>query len=118
MLKYSEMCVRLCEEFGPVSNWPTPTPYKPGFLRLAQRKSEKRICKALGVSEITLSMRMRFWEQIYEGQGYTDATGYKIRMWKAMLGLPFLPAKVSFSAIRNDRELLIKYGFMETDDDF
>lgn len=111
------MCVRLCEEFGPVSNWPAIAPYKPSFFNFGLRKLERRICKTLCISEITLSMRMRFWEQVYAGQGYTDATGYKIRMWKAMLDMPFLPAKISFSAIRHDRGLLIKYGFMENVDE-
>lgn len=112
-ITYATMCDRLCDEFGSVSNWPVPSRNKPRYFKWLQRKLERRVCNALGLDEITKEMRVRFWGQVNEGQGYTDATGYRLRCWQAMLGLRYLPAEISFSTIRGNKELLIKYGFLE-----
>lgn len=112
-LTYSEMCNRLCGEFGSVSFWPIISPTRPRLFNRSRRKLERRVCAALGLEEITNDMRAKFWHQVNEGQGYTDATGYRLRCWQAMLGLRYLPAEISFSTIRGNKELLIKYGFLE-----
>lgn len=101
---------KMTAAFGDILDWPPPSRKKPYFINFLAARRERLICQVLGLDEITEDMRERFWRQMGEGQGYTDATGYRERCWLAMMRLPFLPSSVSYSAIMYDVELCRKFG--------
>lgn len=109
-LTNDELDKLLTKEFGFMSQWPVIRPTPPSWFDRLERRTERHICHIFDIPEITLEMRARYWEQVYEGQGYDDAGGYKLRCWRAMLGMPFLPAWTSYSAIMDDEELSKTYG--------
>lgn len=91
------------EEFGNIWNAPPPVSLAGfewhQFRRLAAEKAYHARLAGLGFGPVTDEGLVRMLSERSEGQGYDDATGYRLRCWLALFGLPYKPAWVSRSSI-------------------
>lgn len=97
----NEVHDRLERAFGGLMKLPPVAIDEPGWLDAgykADREMQRKL-ELAGLDRITQAGRIRFHEQLREGQGYNDATGFKLRCWMAALRYPFLPAWSSRSAV-------------------
>ncbi|RWN55874.1 MAG: hypothetical protein EOR99_35065 [Mesorhizobium sp.] len=93
----NEVHDRLERAFGGMMNLPRVAIDEPGWLDAgykADRQMQRKL-ELAGLDRITQAGRIRFHEQLREGQGYNDATGFRLRCWMAALRYPFLSAWAS-----------------------
>ncbi|AZO29383.1 hypothetical protein [Mesorhizobium sp. M1B.F.Ca.ET.045.04.1.1] len=97
----NEVHDRLERAFGGLLKLPYVAIDEPGWLDAGYKtdRDMQRKLELAGLDRITQAGRIRFHEQLREGQGYNDATGFKLRCWMAALRYPFLPAWSSRSAV-------------------
>ncbi|TIX28890.1 hypothetical protein [Mesorhizobium sp.] len=90
----NEVYDRLECAFGGLMNLPHVAIDEPKWLDAGYKEDRKmqRKLEMAGLDRVTQAGRIRYHEQLREGQGYNDATGWKLRCWMAALRYPFLPA--------------------------
>ncbi len=104
---------RLSRAFGGFLDWPAIQRWEPKwwhFVDWIQNREMNDLLEEVGLPAIGQDGRDAFFEQLMLGQGYTDATGFRLRCWCAALGQPFLPADVSYSTIKGNLEKLRQHG--------
>ncbi|AMX93662.1 MULTISPECIES: hypothetical protein [Mesorhizobium] len=90
----NEVHDRLERAFGGLLKLPYVAIDEPKWLDAgykADRKMQRKL-ELAGLDRITQAGRIRYHEQLREGQGYDDGCGFRLRCWMAALRYPFQPA--------------------------
>lgn len=106
----NEVHDRLERAFGGLLNLPYVAIDEPKWLDAGYKEDRQmqRKLELAGLDRITQAGRIRYHEQLREGQGYDDGCGFKLRCWMAALRYPFQPAWSSRSAVRSDAHVTTK----------